>query len=292
MGVSFRPRTRNYGPPRHGGKKNFAWFAVAARLTAMTLAPLHSTLTLSRGPTGRVGSDRIALIETIAEEGSITKAAKRLGVSYRAAWDAVQALNNLFDEPLITASPGGASGGVAGVTPRGLKLAKAYRRMEARLAEVWADIDADRTDLWSLGMKTSARNALRGIVETLKPGAVNAEVTLRVAHDMTVTAIVTMESVKDLGLAVGEAAIALIKSSFVILAVSDEPLLTSARNQLKGQVLTREDGAVNSEIGLDLGGGKTLTATLTVESAQNLDLKPGDPVIALIKAPHVILAVE
>ena len=141
-------------------------------------------------------------------------------------------------------------------------------------------------------MKTSARNALRGVVETVKPGAVNAEVTLRIAPDMTVTSIVTRESVKDLGLAVGEAAIALIKSSFVILAVSDAPLLTSARNQLKGHVLTREDGAVNSEIGLDLGGGKTLTATLTLESANTLDLKPGDPVIALVKAPHVILAVE
>jgi molybdate transport system regulatory protein len=258
----------------------------------MTLPPLHSSLTLSRGPTGKVGSDRIALVMAIAEEGSITKAAKRLGISYRAAWDAVQALNNLFDEPLITASPGGVAGGVAGVTPRGLKLAAAYRRMEARLAEVWADIDADRTDLWSLGMKTSARNALRGVVEVLKPGAVNAEVTLRIAPDMTVTAIVTLESVKDLGLEVGSPAIALIKSSFVILAVSPEPLRTSARNQLNGIVVLREDGAVNSEVGLDLGGGKTLTATLTRESANNLDLKPGDPVIALVKAPHVILAVE
>jgi molybdate transport system regulatory protein len=115
---------------------------------------------------------------------------------------------------------------------------------------------------------------------------------LRIGPDMTVTSIVTMESVKDLGLAVGEAAIALIKSSFVILAVSEAPLLTSARNQLKGKVVAREDGAVNSEIGLDLGGGKTLTATLTLESANSLDLKAGDEVIALIKAPHVILAVE
>jgi molybdate transport system regulatory protein len=84
----------------------------------------------------------------------------------------------------------------------------------------------------------------------------------------------------------------LIKSSFVILAVSQAPLLTSARNQLKGRVSSRDDGAVNSEIGLDLGGGKTLTATLTLESANNLDLKVDDPVIALVKAPHVILAVE
>ena len=54
----------------------------------------------------------------------------------------------------------------------------------------------------------------------------------------------------------------------------------------------REDGAVNSEIGLDIGGGKTLVATITLDSARTLQLADGDIVTALIKAPHVILAVE
>lgn len=255
-------------------------------------APLQSALTLSRGPTGKVGADRIALIEAIAELGSITKAAARLGVSYRAAWDAVQALNNLFDAPLVTASPGGAGGGVAGVTPRGLRLIDAYRRMELRLAEAWADVEADGADLWSLGMKTSARNALRGVVETITGGDVSSEVTLRIADGVTITSIVTRDSVGDLGLRAGSPAIALIKSSFILLAMGAEPLRTSARNQLFGTVQARTDGAVNSEVVIDLAAGKTLTATLTKESAESLAIKAGDPVIALIKAPHVILAVE
>ena len=57
-------------------------------------------------------------------------------------------------------------------------------------------------------------------------------------------------------------------------------------------VRIREDGAVNSDIRLDLGGGKTLAASITLESAQVLELAVGDRVTALIKAPHVILAVE
>jgi molybdate transport system regulatory protein len=77
----------------------------------------------------------------------------------------------------------------------------------------------------------------------------------------------------------------------VVLA-KGEGLRTSARNQIPGVVATREDGAVNSEIGLDIGGGKTLTATITLESAESLELRVGDAVTALIKAPHVILAVE
>ena len=97
--------------------------------------------------------------------------------------------------------------------------------------------------------------------------------------------------VEDLGLRVGAPAVALIKSSFVLLA-KGENLKTSARNQISGRVAGREDGAVNSEVVVDIGGGKTLVATITVESAQALEIECGDPITALIKAPHVILAVE
>src|SRR5436190_16685822 len=101
--------------------------------------PLSSALSVGRGPTGRVGAERIALVEAIAQDGSITAAAKRMQISYRAAWDAVQALNNLFDEPLIEAAPGGAKGGAAKVTERGHRLVLAYRRMEQRLAAAWSE---------------------------------------------------------------------------------------------------------------------------------------------------------
>ena len=114
---------------------------------------------------------------------------------------------------------------------------------------------------------------------------------LKLADGVEITAILTMRSVEELELAPGKPAIALIKSSFVILA-KGENLKTSARNQIPGVISSRLDGAVNSEIGVDIGGGKTLTATITLESAQNLELAMGDPITALIKAPHVILAVE
>jgi molybdate transport system regulatory protein len=140
-------------------------------------------------------------------------------------------------------------------------------------------------------MKTSARNALRGRIARITPGAVNAEVTLRLAAGLDIVAVVTAHSVEELGLAEGAPAIALIKSSFIVLATG-QALRTSARNQIAGVVASREDGAVNSEIRLDIGAGKTLVATVTVESAQVLELAVGTPVTALVKAPHVILAVE
>ncbi|WP_374576052.1 TOBE domain-containing protein [Phenylobacterium sp.] len=261
------------------------------------VSALVASLTLRRGAGARVGAERIALLEAVAEFGSISGAAKRLGLSYKGAWDAVQALNNLFDAPLIAAHAGGRSGGEASLTPRGRAVVTAFRKVEAELASAVARLEAglagaDVGELfWSLGMRTSARNALRGVVSAVTEGAVNAEVVVEVAPGVSITAMVTRDSVRELGLRPGAAAIALIKSSFITLAVG-EGLRTSARNQLAGVVSRREDGAVNSEIALELADGKTLTATITRESAEALDLKPGDAALALIKAPHVILAVE
>lgn len=257
---------------------------------------LSASLILQRG-VARAGLERIALLEAVGELGSITAAAKRMGVSYRGAWDAVQALNNLFDTPLIEAAPGGRQGGTATVTERGRAVIAAFRQVQGELDAALAKLETHlaagptRDLFWSLGMRTSARNALRGEITAVSPGAVNAEVTLAVAEGVTLTAVLTRRSIEDLGLAVGKPAIALIKASFVILTL-DEALRTSARNQIPGVVEHREDGAINSEIAVAIGGGKTLVATVTVESAQALALTPGQKVTALVKASHVILAVE
>ena len=71
----------------------------------------------------------------------------------------------------------------------------------------------------SAGLKLSARNCLSGVVKSLTPGAVNAEVTLTLKGGAEVHSIVTNDAVKSLGLAVGSPASAVIKASSVILGV-------------------------------------------------------------------------
>jgi molybdate transport system regulatory protein len=261
---------------------------------------LSAALSLRRGDGSRVGAERIALLEALGASGSIRGAAERVGLSYRGAWDAVQALNNLFEVPLVTAQAGGRQGGAAELTPAGHAVIAVFHRVETDLAEVVGRLEqtlagAAAEDVgrlfWSLGMQTSARNALRGTVTHITDGAVNAEITLAVAGGVEIVATVTRESVAALRLAIGRPVIALIKSSFVVLA-KGEGLVTSARNQIKGVVSARIDGAVSSEITLAIADGKTLTATITRESAEAMALVDGASVTALIKAPHVILAVE
>lgn len=257
-------------------------------------AGLRSALTLER--TGaRMGADRVKLLAAVGRTGSISAAAREVGLSYKAAWDGVQAMNNIFASPLVTAAPGGRSGGGALLTPAGEKVIAAYAAIQEGLERVVATLDAqidlDTGDiLWGLMMKTSARNAYRCTVTSVTESEVSAEVEMDLGAGQRLASVITGRSVADMGLAPGVEVFALVKSSFVILAKGAEVGAISVRNRLTGTVATRTDGAVTSEIVLDLGAGKTLVASITRDSADTLDLRPGDVATALVKSSHVILA--
>lgn len=124
----------------------------------------------------------------------------------------------------------------------------------------------------------------------MQHGAVNAEVALRISEKVTLTAIITEQSVSNLNIAPGLEAYALIKASTPILIADDESVMASARNRIVGTVISVEPGAVNAEVILDIGDGKTLCAIITDDSAKELAIKPGNRLCALIKASQIILA--
>lgn len=79
-----------------------------------------------------LGPGKIALLEEIERSGSISKAARKLGLSYRRAWTLVDTMNKSFESFLVKGSAGGKKGGGAYLTPLGTKMAKAYRAMETK----------------------------------------------------------------------------------------------------------------------------------------------------------------
>ena len=140
-------------------------------------------------------------------------------------------------------------------------------------------------------MKVSARNVFKGKITSLINGAVNAEVELTTDCGDKLVAIVTQNSVKSLGLVVGGKVNAYIKAPWIILLTGVADVKFSARNQLTGTVTSLKDGAVNSEVGLQLSGGTVIYAVLTNEAVAELELKQGAEATALIKASHIILGV-
>ncbi|KHK60298.1 ModE family transcriptional regulator [Burkholderia sp. A9] len=264
---------------------------------------LGGELWLRAGEQTLGGATRIALLAAIGDTGSITRAAKAVGLSYKAAWDAIDTMNNLAGEPLVTRSTGGKGGGGTTLTPRATSLIAAFRTIErehrrfieAASAAV-AGFDVDWALIGRIGMKTSARNQLFGKVESIVRGTVNDEATLVLPGGQVIVAVLTHESADALGLQPGAAACALVKASWVVLAVDDDgdtdaALKVSARNQLHGTVEAVAAGAVNSEVTLALDGGGTLTAVVTNDSVGALRLDAGRRAIALFKASSVILAV-
>ncbi|GGY56206.1 TOBE domain-containing protein [Pseudoduganella albidiflava] len=260
---------------------------------------LHGKLWLSAGGRHLGGPDRIALLAAIARHGSITQAAKAVGMSYKGAWDAVDAMNNLAGTPLVERLAGGKGGGGTRLTERGGQLVAQFRRLEDahrrfieqlgrnQDAEGLPDIDL----LQVMNMKTSARNQFLGTVEKVTRGAVNDEVVLRIVGDQRIVAVVTHESAASLGLAPGTQAFALVKASSVIVAAGLEGAKLSARNQLAGTVARVVPGAVNAEVTIALPGGGTIAATVTRDSAEGLELVAGMPATALFKASSVIIGV-
>jgi molybdate transport system regulatory protein len=141
-------------------------------------------------------------------------------------------------------------------------------------------------------MKLSARNVLAGTITKVTKGSVNSEVELTLTSGEKVIAGITNGSVEALGLKDGKNAFAIVKASWVILGTDLHNAKLSARNILCGTVSKIQEGAVNGEVALKLGGGAALTAIVTNESIRSLGLKDGGHACAAFKASSVIIGTE
>lgn len=244
------------------------------------------------------GKDRIALLAAIGEQGSITAAARAVGISYKAAWDAIDAMNNSAGEPLVVRAAGGKGGGGTRLTERAEQLIRTYRTLEdehrrfvAHLGRLGDAAAEDLNVMRRFMIRTSARNKLFGKVDSVRGGAVNDEVVLALPGGQAIVSTITHESVETLELKPGVEAFALIKASSVLIGLPDPGMRLSARNQLPGVVSRVVPGAVNAEIVLDLDGGGSVAAIVTNESVRTLGLAEGVRALAIFKASAVILGV-
>ncbi|WP_424191856.1 TOBE domain-containing protein [Ampullimonas aquatilis] len=247
-----------------------------------------------------LGNTRIKLLEAVESYGSISQAAKAVPLSYRAAWDAIDDMNNLAEHPLVIRSTGGKKGGGTQLTDYGRKVIALYRALEAEyqaaLDRMTASMNDDQTGdfkhfrqlLKRMSMKTSARNQFAGTVIGLREGDVDFEVRLRIGKKDELVAIITKESAETFNLQMGSEVNAIIKSSSVML-LTDPNLKTTARNHLWGEITRIFEGPVNSEITLVMPSGKTVCSVVTHDSVVRLGLTAGQQACAVFKASDVIL---
>lgn len=211
----------------------------------MTQADFRLAEALGHG----IGDKRLDILRRIGETGSISSAARAAGVSYKAAWQAIDTLVNLAGTPLVETAVGGSGGGGARLTEAGHWLLEVAARLDAARAAVLAEFDRRRpVDAEDPGQHPGRR---RHADPSERPRA---------------------------------AALPVAPTTMAALG-----LRTSLRNQLPCRVAAVQSRGPLVRVTMTLADGGTLASRITRESAELLELRSGLPVLALCKATAVTI---
>lgn len=239
---------------------------------------------------------RMALLCAIDEEGSISAGARKIGLSYKAAWDAVDTMNNLAGEPLVERTTGGQRGGGATLTPRARNLvalyqtlSQAHERFITQLADLAGQSAPDLDLIRNLMVQTSARNKLTCDIQTIVPGTTTDTVVLRIGDGAEIVAHVSRGSIDELALQPGQRVLAFIDAAAVMIGLAKPDNLLSARNQLKGQVERITTDASEAEVSIRLDAGPVIASQITPQAIKSLKLSEGLEVYVIFKASSVML---
>ena len=238
---------------------------------------------------------RIELLIAVKRTGSISKAAKEVPMSYKAAWEAIESMNNLSTTPIVQRETGGVGGGGTTLTPYGENLLQTYvllkeeqKKFLQNLTQITDINTGTLKTIRRLSMQISARNQIGGIVEYIENGTVNAEVYIKLKSGYTIISVITNTAVNNLDLKVGDDVVAIFKSNTVLIT-TDIVLNISARNKFLGIVDSINKGEINSELIIDIGNGDKIASIITTNSIESLNIEEKKQVCAIIKASDVML---
>lgn len=270
---------------------------------------MPALLSLSDALGHALSDKRIDILRQIGAFGSISQAARAVGVSYKAAWQAVDTLTNLAGTPLVARAVGGAGGGGAQLTEAGHQLLTAADAMaQARGAVLsrWQATPHAGPALARLAVRTSMRNQLPCVVERLTVQGQMVWVHLRlglgdvggrnVEAPATLASRITLESAELLGLKPGLAVQALCKATAVRVErrgrVAPAAAATSATSAPAGthRLLAKTTrvvrGQAGDEVSAELAGGLQMVGF----AAPGSGLRAGSGVVLVVEDNAVVLA--
>ena len=240
------------------------------------------------GALGHVPADkRVEILRRVGEVGSISQAARDAGVSYKAAWQALDTLSNLAGAALVERSVGGAGGGGALLTDAGTQLLRAADELaqarDAALARLTASAPGS-ANLSALGLRTSMRNQLPCEVRALGGAGGVVRVELALADGQRLASRITRESAQLLALRAGQPVLALFKATAVVIV--RQARAAEGRNRLHGRIGRASRAAAGGEFALTLAGGLQLVGFAEGGSG----LKPRDEAVACVDEAAVVVA--
>lgn len=231
---------------------------------------------------------RIDILRRLQDAGSISEAARRAGVSYKAAWQAIDILSNLAGTPLVEKVVGGAGGGGAQLTKAGKDLLKASTDLEKAKSQLVKNSSAntmqDNKPAF-LGLRTTMRNQFPCTVSAIAKKASFVRVTLRSKGGTLFHSKITAASAELFELHLGQAVLVLCKATAVqIKKASTE----KDKNVIHGIVVRKSRGSANGEVNLLVEPGITIVGFVEQLSQFNIS----DEAIAEMDDTAVVLAME
>lgn len=231
---------------------------------------------------------RLLILRSLSQAGSISQAARQAGVSYKAAWQAIDTLSNLSGVALVEKVVGGAGGGGARLTPAGVQLLDAAQKLGTVRKQLLADISPanaknsmPQTSM-ALAVRTSMRNQLLAKVVAVKTVGALAWVKVQITQDMVWIAKITKESAQLLDLVPGMQIMLLCKATAV--RISRLQLEKPGTNKAYGKV-TRHSRAKATEISLQIAPHVSL-----IGFAEDEQIKTGETLYAYLEDSSLVLA--
>ena len=235
-----------------------------------------------------IGHGRVELLENIMLHGSISKAAKAMKMSYKAAWDSVDAMNNLSVKPLVKRVSGGRGGGGTVVTAYAKEVIDTYKELSTIHNNFLQTLGISFDErLGSQSHTNTVFSRLYGKILNITYKEENVEVEINLDCNQTVTAVTSKLFIEHHQIKISNKIEMLIESDDIILM--NEEVASSARNYLKGKVAKIEEAYDNVIVTLDIGSNLLLKAHITTTSLKNLSLRIGTKATAVFKAFNVTL---
>ncbi len=244
-----------------------------------------------------LGPNRITLLEHIADLGSISKAAKAMGMSYKAAWDSLEAMNGLSDEPIVSRVSGGRGGGGTRITDHGLKLIRFYRKMEESYFQYIGVLNERLREEFSVSeatprLRTPAMtpNTGQGTVSEVVRGADFTQLAVHLDDGSDLVATVPNSLAKLSAPKVGQQVVVFVKPTDIAVIGEDVVGEILAQNRLTGIVDRITEGALEARITVKLDTGWTLTCNQAMGSSRDVGVSKGQRVFLVFGSHDVILA--
>jgi molybdate transport system regulatory protein len=248
---------------------------------------------LTKNDKSFLGTGRIELLEKIAQTGSINAAAKEMKMSYKAAWERINSMNELADHPIINRTIGGKGGGGTTLTEYAYELINTFKKLEElhrqfinRFSEAGDNPEHLAQILNRHFLTTSARNQILSTITQITINQIHAIISMQIAGGGILVSSITAKSAENMHLSVGNEVYGIIKSSDIDISIQKPEGLENT-NIIEGEIESILSNETHTEVSLRINEKYSLVSLLSNEKAKLL--QEGQRAYALIENSKIII---